>query len=345
MTTTGLGKRAQHVCDSLARELDRGDYAVGSTLPPERDLAERFGVSRPTIRRAVAVLEQNGRIRTRHGSGMTVCAPTLPKRRSATIAVMGMFTEERLRLCQAWLLRRGFILCAFSVTERHFDHEVERLFLQQVRREKHHGLVAFCSPLPPVNADLLQALAMEGTRVVHIAPFRLARPDQEYLMPDFEAAGRMAGERFQKEGCPAGLLVRLSAAPYEMQMERGFRRAFPGADAFVCPPNVTCHPPAREQAVTFLAGIPANSGVFCRSRDLAAQLVALQRERLPGKPVRFIAADEPDCGVSPHDNLAFDRLVVASQKERTERALEHLVRPDTAPVHELLVPTWVSGTG
>ncbi len=341
MSTSNLGRRSREILETLERVLDQGDYAVGTLLPPERDLAERFGVSRPTIRRAVAVLEQNGRIRTRHGSGMTVCGPKLPKRRSATISVMGMFDEERLRLHQSWLLRRGFMLCAFSVTERQFDPEVERLFLEQVRREKHHGLVAFCSPLPPVNAGLLDALASEATRVVHIAPFRPALPDQEYLLPDFEAAGRMAGERLGEAGCRVGIFVRMSESPFEMQMERGFRKRFPEAKVFLCPPNVLSHPPAREQVTAFLARVPADSGVFCRSRDLAAEFVAVQRDNAVRNPIHLIAADEPDCGRSPRANTPFGRLVMASQQERTEQALKHLVRPNAAPVHELLAPTWV----
>ncbi len=345
MAAFSMGRRSREVLQALEHELDRGDYTVGATLPPERDLAARFGVSRPTIRRAVVVLEENGRIRTRHGSGMTVCGPKLPKRRSATISVMGMFDDERLRLHQSWVLRRGFMLCAYSVTERQFDPEVERLFLEQVRREKHHGLVAFCSPRPPVNADLLDALALEGTRVVHIAPFRLARPDQEYLMPDFEAAGRMAGERLTAAGCPAGVYIRMAESPYEIQMERGFRKAFSGASVFLCPTSMRTHPPVRRQAVSLLAGLPAGSGIFCRSHSLAADLVALQRDCAPGKPLRVIAAEEPDCAPLPRTDTPFGRLVIASQQERIEQALEHLVRPDATLVHKLLSPIWVPAKG
>jgi hypothetical protein len=341
MPTVNLGRRSREILDTLERELTHGAYAIGSALPSERDLAARFGVSRPTIRRAVAVLEGQGRICTRHGSGMTVCGPKLPETHSATISVMGMFDAERLRQCQAWLLRRGFLLCAFSVTERHFDPEVERLFLAQVRREGHHGLVAFCSPVPPGNAEVLDGLASAGTRIIHIAPFRLTRPDQEYLLPDFEAAGQLAGERLAAIGCPAAVFVRLGEAPYEMQLERGFRKRFPAAAIFRSPPNVLTHPPARRQMAAFLAGLRPNTGVFCRSRDLAAELAVLLRERASPLPLHLVAADEPDCGTSPRSNTPFDRLVLPSQQERTQRALETLLRPDTAPVRELLAPTWV----
>ncbi|MGR6965062.1 GntR family transcriptional regulator [Geodermatophilus sp. URMC 61] len=49
----------------------------GSRLPPERDLAERFGVSRMTLRQALDELEQQGRLERIRGSGTFVRRPTV----------------------------------------------------------------------------------------------------------------------------------------------------------------------------------------------------------------------------------------------------------------------------
>jgi DNA-binding LacI/PurR family transcriptional regulator len=338
-----LGRRSQEVLNTLTEELDLGVYPVGTTLPPERELAERFGVSRPTIRRAAAILESNGRIRTRHGSGMTVCAPQLTRRRSGTISVMGMFDEDRLRTMQTAMLRRGFMLCPFSVTARQFDPEVERLFLAQVQRERHHGLVAFCSPLPPLNADLLQAIALDGTRVVHVAPFRLAHPDQDYLLPDYELTGRLAAERLKTVECPTAVYIRMAESPYEMLLERGFRKAFPDARTAVCTASMLTHPPVRRQFSAMLAELPAGCGFFCRSGRLAADLLQLRADCAPGKPVRVIAADEPECRPSPLSEVSYDRLVLPSQAERTDRAVELMLRNAGLRQRELLPPTWQPG--
>ena len=115
--TSSLGGRSREVLETLRDALARGDYPPGSKLPSERALAERFGVSRPTIRRAVARLVQEGLIRTRHGSGMTVCEPQLADERRAMVSVMSVFDHERLNRLQETVLRRGFMLCAFSVME------------------------------------------------------------------------------------------------------------------------------------------------------------------------------------------------------------------------------------
>ena len=49
-----------------------GTYGVGSRLPPERQLAEQFGVSRPTIREALIALEAKGLVSVKTGSGVYV---------------------------------------------------------------------------------------------------------------------------------------------------------------------------------------------------------------------------------------------------------------------------------
>jgi GntR family transcriptional regulator, transcriptional repressor for pyruvate dehydrogenase complex len=55
--------------EQLATAIRLGVYPTGSVLPPERDLAERMGVSRATLREAIAALRQAGMVRTTRGRG------------------------------------------------------------------------------------------------------------------------------------------------------------------------------------------------------------------------------------------------------------------------------------
>lgn len=62
------------VAEQLRALIDGGTFAVGQRLPSERDLAQRFEVSRPTIREAMIALEIAGLVEVRSGSGVYVKA-------------------------------------------------------------------------------------------------------------------------------------------------------------------------------------------------------------------------------------------------------------------------------
>jgi GntR family transcriptional regulator len=56
----------------LHDEIDRGVLAPGDALPTEQTLCDQFGVSRITVRRALADLAEQGYIERRHGVGSFV---------------------------------------------------------------------------------------------------------------------------------------------------------------------------------------------------------------------------------------------------------------------------------
>lgn len=58
----------------------------GTRLPPERAFAQRLGVSRSTLRAAIARLELLGLVEVRHGSGIVVRRPDLAQQLSSLLA-------------------------------------------------------------------------------------------------------------------------------------------------------------------------------------------------------------------------------------------------------------------
>ena len=62
---------------AIAASITDGRYSPGDKLPSERELADEFRVSRPTIRDAMIALEFQGLVEARQGSGVYVTA-TVP---------------------------------------------------------------------------------------------------------------------------------------------------------------------------------------------------------------------------------------------------------------------------
>ncbi len=61
------------VAEQISNLIDEGVFPPGVRLPGERELAEKFGVSRVTIREAEIALQAVGRIKIKTGSGVYVC--------------------------------------------------------------------------------------------------------------------------------------------------------------------------------------------------------------------------------------------------------------------------------
>lgn len=64
------------IADKISRMIENGEYRPGARLPPERDLAQALGVSRPSVREALIALEINGSVNIKMGSGVYVCSPS-----------------------------------------------------------------------------------------------------------------------------------------------------------------------------------------------------------------------------------------------------------------------------
>ncbi|GIW72080.1 MAG: putative HTH-type transcriptional regulator [Planctomycetota bacterium] len=81
---------AAEIAGELRRRILEGDFAAGSRLPPERELAQRLGTNRNTLREALRLLEAQGLVRVRHGEGTLVRDP----RTAGTLELVAPFLLE-----------------------------------------------------------------------------------------------------------------------------------------------------------------------------------------------------------------------------------------------------------
>lgn len=78
------------IAATLRARIEAGELPVGSPLPPERELCVELGVSRMTLRRALGVLERDGRVHREGTRGTFVSEPRVRLR-------LGSFSQEVAR--------------------------------------------------------------------------------------------------------------------------------------------------------------------------------------------------------------------------------------------------------
>jgi GntR family transcriptional repressor for pyruvate dehydrogenase complex len=93
------GHHAFEACvEQLATAIRLGVYPLGTTLPPERELAVMLSVSRATLREAMAALREAGLVETTRGRGggtVVTLKPRTPSARAAYVAAALKLSDVR----------------------------------------------------------------------------------------------------------------------------------------------------------------------------------------------------------------------------------------------------------
>ena len=86
------------VVDHVRREIEAGRLGPGDRLPPERELAQRMGVSRPSLRSGLRTLQAMGILHARRGAGTFIVEgpPHLGKAPLQFLAALHGFTLDQM---------------------------------------------------------------------------------------------------------------------------------------------------------------------------------------------------------------------------------------------------------
>lgn len=91
----------REVAEQIRTKIENGSFAPGTRLPPERELSEMFSISRSSVREALIVLEVNGYVDIRGGSGVYVCS-ALPRVAQAAAPAAAAEPASNSVLHAAW---------------------------------------------------------------------------------------------------------------------------------------------------------------------------------------------------------------------------------------------------
>lgn len=120
----------QAVADQIAQMIEEGSFPPGSRLPGERELSERLGVSRVTIREAEIALQAVGRLKIKTGSGVYV-SEVQPGRQAALPQASAFEVTEARLLVES----EAAALAAHNITYQGIERLAE--LIEQMRTGDH----------------------------------------------------------------------------------------------------------------------------------------------------------------------------------------------------------------
>lgn len=343
------GMKANFVVEQLRRSILDGSWVVGARIPTEPALAETYGVSINTVRRAVGALAEEQVLERRQGSGTYVLR--IPPSPEGSARLVGMLVPSTAyfypRIIQgaerALSARNVGLLLASS----EYSLSVERDQISRLIAGGVEGLI-----LVP-NLHLLDdpQRFVDGLRDMPV-PYVLAErkppapdPDDDtsYVISDHEAGAYSALRHLRELGHRRiGFLGRLRTGTADA-VSSGFERAVAGLGLRRIDDAVVRRAEWGTDEIDDYAASCRRHGVtavFCHGDDDAARLVArVQRtgSTVPGD-LAVVAYDDEATHLSdtPLTSVAPPKAAIGVQAART--LLNRLDDPDFPAVRMSLLP-------
>lgn len=167
--------------NQIKREIENHDYKVGSKIPAERQLAQKFGVSRMTLRQAIKTLEDEGILEQRVGSGTYVANQKVQEKMSGIMSFTDI-THANGQTPSSKLISYRFGKPSLSEMERlNLDDKQEVLRMERIRYADDVPICYEVVSIPQnlvenmskadISAHLYQTLEKNGYKVGRVTEY------------------------------------------------------------------------------------------------------------------------------------------------------------------------------
>ena len=275
----------------LRADIAAGRYGMNQRLPSEPQLVKQFGVSRPTVARALLDLQAEGLVERRAGSGTYVrpARPTSGATRQLGLLIPGLETTEIFGLICGELasvarVHEYSLLWGASThprqdTDASLEHAEE--ICQQFIERKVSGVFFAPFELVPerdhANRRLAESLRRAGIPVVLLDRDLLSFPnrsDFDLVGLDNVAAGFLLADHLLRLGCERLYFVaRPFSAPTVDARIAGVREALVRRRLQPAPDWVHLGDPADPKFVHQLAAGKQADAIICANDETAAMLM------------------------------------------------------------------------
>jgi GntR family transcriptional regulator, arabinose operon transcriptional repressor len=186
----------EKLADKIRSMIMTGVYKAGNMIPSEFELVETERLSRQTVRQALAVLEREGRISRRRGSGSVVLDNAARRDKTNNVAVVTTYISEYifpdiLRGIEQVLSQNGYTPF-ISATYNRVDNE--RDVLNMLLTKPIDGIIieGTKTALPNPNIDLYHSIKKANIPMVFINGYYPEFKPAVYVVADDRAGGTAA---------------------------------------------------------------------------------------------------------------------------------------------------------
>lgn len=191
---------ASQVAASIRQMVREGRYRVGDRLENERDLAERFGISRGTLRQAMELLERDRLVVRQQGRGTFIANPAYAQATDSDTALVGAIVYDKegyfgplLQSASSSSSERGYILATGSnLSDADEQRHVEAFLKGGIR-----GVLL--APRPEPECPAIARLRQAGVPVVLIDSYPLGC-DEDFVSVDNRLGATMLVEHLVSLG-------------------------------------------------------------------------------------------------------------------------------------------------
>ena len=324
----------KEIVEWINKEISAGRLPDGSKIPSENELAEKFGMSRQTVRHAIAELTEEGVLTSIRGSGTYVASFSADENDKKRIAVIMTYVDGYIFPRTIQGIEKGLSAHGYSIELSFTNNAVEKersILKDMLNRNDVAGLIVepTKSALPNPNLELYRQLSQKGMQILFVNS-TYPELDMPHVSLDDKAGAYRAVKLLVDNGhSEIGCILKLDDGQGHDRYS-GYVNAMHEAGFLINEEHVVWLDSLEYRNIDKVADkicerLAGCSGVFCYNDQVAVEVIRILKDRGYNLPedMSIVSMDDSDQARVSSPQISS----VPHPKERLgERAAENMVR-------------------